>query len=197
MRRLVLVGVLAVVLVLTMAVPALAKNDKAQAKNGDANGKGKLVLNITYKTKNQPDSGLSGYWALDALNRHVQVREAGDGSYYVIVKDQGKWSTSAGVTSPGDQAVAEGADASGPMHGGYAATFESDGIIDGATNGHIGTFDYGGDLEGNAPGAFNWLTTYFPVNSGLTYVDWAWTYMFKNQSWVNAMAGNSGDIVIP
>ena len=188
MKRLVLVGVLAVVLVLAMAVPAMAKSGKPKHS--------KMVLNITYKTTNHPDSGLSGYWSLNDMNRHVQVWQAEDGSYYVIAKDTGKWNTYQGVTSPGDQAAVQGADASGPLHGGYTATFAAPALVD-AKNGHLGTIDYQGDLSGNAPGAFSWLDTYFPGSSLFTYADWAWTYMFQGQEWVNAMAGNSGDIVIP
>ena len=44
MRRLVLVGVLAVILVLAMAVPAMAKSGKPKHS--------KMVLNITYKVTN-------------------------------------------------------------------------------------------------------------------------------------------------
>ena len=189
MKRLMLVGVLAVVLVLAMAVPAMAKSGKPKHS--------KMVLNITYKVTNDPDSGQSGNtWALDNLNRHVKIWQTADGSYYVIAKDNGKWNTIAGVTSPGDQAVPEGADATGTVHGGYTATFTAPAIV-GAKNGNLGTFDYQGDFLGTPPVVFDWLGTYFPGNSGLTYVDWAWTYIFQGQKWVNAMAGNSGDIVIP
>ena len=186
MKRLMLVGVLVVVLVLAMAVPAMAKSGKPKHS--------KMVLNITYKVTNYPDSGLAdglaGYGALDNLNRHVKVWQTPDGSYYVIAKDNGKWGPIEGMTSPGDLAVTQGADASGLVHGGYTATLPTTDLID-AKNGNLGTFDY------QVVDPFDWLGTYFPAKSGLTFVDWAWTYMFQGQKWVNAMPEDPGAIVIP
>ena len=175
MRRLVLVGVLAVILVLAMAVPAMAKSGKPKHS--------KMVLNITYKVTNYPDSGLAdglaGYGTSDALNRHVKVWRTQDGSYYVVAKDHGKWKPVEGMTTPGDLAVTQGADATGLVHGGYTATLPITDLLN-AKNGNLGTFDYQVDT-------FDWLANYFPTNSGLTYLDWAWTYMFQGQKWVNTM----------
>ncbi len=185
MKRLMLVGVLVVVLVLAMAVPAMAKSGRPKHS--------KMVLNITYKVTNYPDSGLAdglaGYGALDALNRHVQVWRAQDGSYYVIAKDKGKWEPVEGMTSPGDLVVTPGADASGLVHGGYTATLPTT-LLEGAKNGNLGTFDYQVD-------PFDWQEMFFPESPELTFVDWAWTYMFQGQKWVNAMPEDPGAIVIP
>jgi hypothetical protein len=71
-------------------------------------------------------------------------------------------------------------------------------------NGMIVRVDYGADetyigtgLNAYAPTPFSWPSTYFVNFGNFSYVDCGWTYMFRNQTWVNAQAGSSGDIQIP
>ncbi len=201
MKRLLLVGVLVLVLVLAMALPALATGGGPQ---------GKLVLNVTYKVTNDEDSGFVGYWALDDYNRHVQVWQTGPTSFYVVGSYTGEWHTFAGALSP-MAGVTQGADASGSMEGGYTGTFDYAGVVnpDGrASMGNIGVYDFGGTKVDVLLGTFgagqtgpttahSVLADYFPGYPGVTYIDWGWTYGYQDQVWVNAMAGSSGDVVIP
>jgi len=167
------------------------------------------VVNVTYKTINHPDSGLGGlYWSLNELNRHVQIWQTGETSYLIVVSDQGKWNTKEGYKTPGTtlaDPTYQGADGSGPAHGGYVATFSYDGAVNTDAYpafGNLGTFDYNGvfgpsSVNVGGVTSFNYLAAYFPGYSGFAYVDWGWTYTYKSQEWVNSQSGNSGDIVIP
>jgi len=224
MKRLLIVGLLTVALVLAMAVPAMAKNNKPKHS--------KMVLNVTYKIsdpdKDAPAVGESiegdpaqveeidgeqatvvpggEAWAQHRLNRHVQVWQTPEGDYYVIVKDNGKWSTLPGYEPTEGQAPFEGM-VSGNIHGGYIATFEGE-LLEGAKNGNIGVFDYEGDAPGALPLTYEWLRQYFPgtydsldlvtltdpesPELSLFFVDWAWTYMFQGQKWVNSGQADLG-----
>jgi hypothetical protein len=165
-----------------------------------------LVLNITFKVTNDEDSGLSGYWALSDYNRHVQVFQAPDGTFYVVARYEGKWQTFAGAISPGVGAV-QTKDASGTFEGGYVATFTGTfSAGDNKTKGNIGTVDYGGTKAdvllgtyGNGQTGvtppFSYLDTYFPGYTNFTYINWGWTYHYKSQTWNNFDYGTTGDIV--
>ena len=72
----------------------------------------------------------------------------------------------------------------------------------GAPKGNIGSFDFGGTKAdillgtyGNgqtgAPHVFDYLSAYFTGVSGFTYVNWGWTYMYKNQTWRNFSSGTT------
>ena len=188
MKKYLLVFVLTVALVLVV-VTAVAGAANTQTPD-------KLVMNITYKVLNNPDSGVAGnYWALDEMNRHVQVWQTGPTSYRAVVSDEGKFTTFVGTTSPGGTGTIA-SEVTGTLHGGYDATFDAPAVVD-AKNGNLGTIDYEGDSSGNTPGYVSWLDTYFPGYSAFTQDPWGWTYHYQNQVWVNSSAGNSGDIVVP
>ena len=123
-----------------------------------------LCLNINYKVTNDEDSKVGGgYWALDNYNKAVQVWQLPDGSFYAVVRYEGKWQTFAGALSP-QQGVAFTKDGSGTFQGGYIATFTAE-SCNGAF-GNMGTHDFGGTqanvLAGvDATPSFDW-TSYFP-----------------------------------
>jgi hypothetical protein len=165
-----------------------------------------LVLNITHKVINDEDSGNVGYWALDNYNKHVQVWQTPDGTFYVVARYTGNWKTFAGALSPGD-GVLQSKDASGTFEGGYTATFT--GTFDpgtNKTNGNIGTFDYAGTEADVLLGTYgngqtgpttpvSFLDVYFTGVSDFTYVNWGWTYHYRRQTWNNFSYGTTGDIV--
>jgi hypothetical protein len=168
----------------------------------------KLVLNVTYKVKNDEDSGNVGYWALDKYNKSLQVWKAPDGLFYVVAKYAGKWKTFEGALSPGD-GIVESGDASGTFEGGYVATFTFSGDFNpegNKTKGNIGTYDFGGTKEDvllgtygagqtGSPEPFDALELYFPGHQDFTYIHWGWTYHYRNQTWNNFDYGTTGDIV--
>ncbi|MCP8304090.1 MAG: hypothetical protein H3Z50_01255 [archaeon] len=141
---------------------------------------------------------------MDNYNKHVQVWQAPDGTFYVVARYTGKWYTFAGALSPG-AGVAQSKDAQGTFEGGYIATFTATGYT--SAFGNIGTYDYGGtkaDILLGTYGAgqtgpttlFNFLSTYFTGASPLTLISWGWTYHYKSQTWNNFDYGTTGDIVV-
>ena len=163
----------------------------------------KLRINIVYNVRNDEDSGNVGYWALDSYLKTVQVWMTPSNGCYAIATYVGQWQTVAGAKSPGAGAK-EGRDASGVFLGGYIATFTCTSCT--PTKGYVGSFDFGGTradiLKGTygngqtgAPHPFDYLATYFTGVSGFTYVNWGWTYFYRNQTWRNLSSGTSGDIV--
>jgi len=165
-----------------------------------------LILNINYKVANDEDSGNVGYWALDNYNKHVQVWQAPDGTFYAVARYDGNWNTFAGALSPGVGTL-QSKDASGTFQGGYVATFTGTfSPRTQKTNGNIGTFDFGGtkaDILLGTYGAgqtgssstFSYLSAYFTGVTGFNEFNWGWTYHYKSQSWNNFYYGTTGDIV--
>ncbi|MHB8910784.1 MAG: hypothetical protein ACYDAA_18065 [Syntrophales bacterium] len=167
----------------------------------------KLVLNVSYKVINDEDSGNVGYWALDNYNKTLQVWQAPDETFYVVARYTGQWQTFAGALSPGLGTI-ESKDTSGTLQGGYVATFAFSGIInpgDLKANGNIGTYDFGGTKADILLGTYgagqtgplspvSVLDLYFPGYTSFNYINWGWTYHYKNQSWDNFDTGTTGDI---
>lgn len=165
-----------------------------------------LILDIIYKVTNDEDTGLKGYWALLDYNKHIQAWEAPDNAIYFVVSYLGNWETFDGALSPQNGEPEN--NGSGTFKGGYTGTCMGTFTPgDNKTNGNIGSFDYGGtqaDVEkgtyGNGQGgdtdAYNYIADYF-TNCTFTYLNWGWTYDYKNQTWNNFQSGNSGDIVVP
>src|SRR5207245_11567429 len=77
------------------------------------------VLGITFKVINDEDSGVFGYWALDTINRIVNVWQQPDGSFFVIATYSGEFTPFAGAVSPNDLGTFEIADATGTFQGEY------------------------------------------------------------------------------
>jgi hypothetical protein len=169
-----------------------------------------LVLNVTYKVTNDEDSGNVGYWALANYNKQLQVWQGPDKiTYYVVGRYTGNWQTFAGALSPGS-GVTQIRDASGTFEGGYFGTFTFTGAFnpgDFKAKGNIGTVDFGGTKADVLLGtygagqtgpvdAFSVLDTYFPgYGATFSYINWGWTYHYRNQTWNNFDYGTTGDIV--
>jgi hypothetical protein len=221
MRKYLLVLVLAVALVLVV-LPTIASAEPTHptfrtfVNAGDVPSGSVLVLNATYKVTNDEDSGNVGYWALLNYNKHVQVWQVPDGTYYTVARYAGKWTTFAGALSPG-AGVTQAADASGTFEGGYTATFTTGSPTPELTttfaagsptlvSGQIGTYDftgtqadillgtYGAGQTGSSP-SLDWLGTYFPGYANFTYLHWGWTYHYESQTWNNFDYGTTGDIL--
>jgi len=177
-----------------------------------------LILSISWTIKNDEDSGISGYWALDHFTTTLKVWDIGGGNYYALKTYTGVFSTPQGAISPGSAAAAENESAFGTIQGGYVATFTGQ-FTPGSqpTTGSIGTKDYGGTLSdvllgyyGNGQVGdthpYDWTTAYFTNVQSFSENHWGWAYLLNpvfhsaasiNQ-WCNynsADGGNSGDIL--
>ena len=180
-----------------------------------------LILSISWTVKNDEDSGLSGFWALDHFKTTLKVWALPGGVFYAEKTYTGVFSVPQGAVSPGSAAGLENESAFGTIQGGYVANFTGQfnpGIQ--PVSGNIGTFDYGGKLSdvllqtygngqvGNAH-AYDWTSAYFS-NVGNTFNEfhWGWAYLlnanFRSGSSINQWCnynppdgGNSGDILVP
>jgi hypothetical protein len=180
----------------------------------------KLVINVNWLVTNDEDSGFCGYWALDNYNHQVQIWQAPDGTFYVVARYQGTFTTFAGAVSPASSppsCTTESTMATGTFEGGYTA------VIAGTLNptpiyskhGNIGTFDYGGTPADVQKGAytngqtgptsvFSYLAVYFTSVTSFSQPAWGWTYHYQSQTWNNfyycVQSGGStpcpGDIVV-
>ncbi len=165
-----------------------------------------LEIDVTQTVKNDADSGLHGYWAFDNYVRHIKVwKLQRDGHHYCAdVRYDGTFDVQPGVLSPQNGNPLTGNE-DGTMTGGRRATIDGElkGHPDWSKTGDVGTFDYKCNLEGSCSGLVNWTDQYFKHggedNKHYTYadIDWGWTYKSCGHGqWVNALSGNSGDIVI-
>jgi hypothetical protein len=184
---------------------------------------GQTVLNIAWKAKNDEDSGLKGYWALDYFVEHLTVWKLPDRSFYALKSYLGVFSTPQGAISPGSsgtQALAENSSAFGSIVGGYVATFT--GTFNPGTqqvSGFIGTKDYGGTVTDILKGyyvagqtgpihTYSWTGAYFTSVDKFVQPHWGWAYqlspVFRSATSINQWCnyntvdgGNSGDIYAP
>ena len=164
-----------------------------------ANKVGKPVVEVNVKVTNDADSGIAGnYWALDALERHITLWQTGTpGTYCATIKDEGSFKTFAGQASPGNTGVLTGKE-KGEINGGYVATITGTLLPTPLwkTHGDIGKIDYQCDVNGNCPGYVSWVSRYFSAGYGFDQPWWGWIYRGgKYGTWVNAVSGNSGDIL--
>lgn len=156
---------------------------------------GEVVVDVTQHITNDPDSGtFGGYWALDNFDRHIQIFQ--DGANYCAQADDNGSFTTAGASDK--KSPQSGADLlqniTGTMVGGTYGTITG------------GTFSTSTPLENSIDCAVtpdicsngltsHWVQTYFP--GGIYNYDnnWGWTYTSSlGEAWVNAAAGNTGDI---
>ncbi len=184
-----------------LALPAFAAEPSlsAGAHLHCANTVGSPVVNVTEKVKNDADSGIAGnYWALDALERHITVWQTTTaGTYCAVVRDEGSFNTLAGQKSPGNTATLTGSER-GEISGGYTATITGTLLTTPSwkTHGEVGTVNYQCDASGNCPGYVSWPGQYFASGFSFDQPWWGWIYRGgKFGTWVNAVSGNSGDIV--
>lgn len=165
--------------------------------NGGQCGTGTLVVDVTYKLINDPDSSITGHdWAIDSFNKHVQVWQTGTDSFCAVVHYEGKFTTVSG-NSPQNTDPNISAGITGNSEGGYRATFT--GTLNSSPAepafGNMGTVDV------NDPAGFDWTQAYFTTFNNFDQVWWGWIYRTPhNGTWVNACdgssvcPGNSGDI---
>lgn len=154
------------------------------------------VMNIAFKVNNDEDSGFVGYWAIDNINRLVQVWQdpTTPTNFYVFANYAGSFTTFAGACSPMTGAT-ETATASGTFQGGYFGMF-SDSVdtipSNGVANGNLGTFDFGGtqgDIllcsygagQTGPTSAFDWFGYYFPSGTSFNEFIWGWTYTTRDR----------------
>lgn len=152
---------------------------------------------------NRPDSGTAGTWALDTLSRNftitkhsaVDADKCGAAAtecylYYASGTDTGTFATVDGWKSPGAGVVGAGnmtGTVSGAIKGQFYATSATpDPSLVDAT------------VDGAAHPTARWAAMFFPSSVTVTDIDlrdWGWTYNTSIcNKWVNAKAGNSGDI---
>lgn len=159
---------------------------------------GTLVINVTLAVTNDADSGVASYWAYDNYQKQVQVWQTAPGSFCVISRYEGQFTTVA-TNSPGGTGTVS-ADHAGTMTGGYQYTF--DGVLNTSpaypTTGYIGSFDYAWDGTQAGAGSltlFSWVSTYFSTTSNWEYNFWGWVYQGGScGTWYNTSLGTSGDI---
>jgi hypothetical protein len=168
--------------------------------NADQCPPGRLVINVTHKVVNDIDSAVDGsFWATDNYNRHIQVWEVAPGTFCAVVRYTGQFVTDDGPSPQGTDGDGIAAGITGTFEGGYRSTIFT-GTLNPSpayrTRGHIGTFDYGCNVEtGSCTSLFSWLSTYFTSVSGFDLEWWGWIYHGGNNgTWVNSSDGNEGDI---
>ena len=169
-----------------------------------------LVLDIRLQVTNDEDSGFFGYWALLNYTKDVLVWQVPAGTFYAEVRYEGTWKTFKNAVSPG-LGMTQERDGSGPMKGGYVATFA--GTFNPGTQkvkGSIGTYDFAGTKAdillgtyGNGQAGptipFSVLSAYFPGYTNFAYQSWGWMYNCKdekmNETWFNFDRASIGDIL--
>ncbi len=169
------------------------------------------IINVTMTVKNDEDTGLVGYWALDNYTKHVTVWQTDANTYAANVTYLGMWHTFNGALSP-QNGIIEPDNGTGTLQGSYTATFNTPTFNSMAnTIGNLGTFDFGGTVNDILLGTyssnqignqnpFDWVGYYFPGYTNFVQPTWSWTYTnntyhFYGNQWVNSYAGNSGDII--
>jgi hypothetical protein len=178
-------------------VDASPNPNPGTANASECDTSGKQVVNVTEKIVQTVDSGEGGnYWAFDNLNRHIQVWQVNDSTYCALVQNEGTFDSQAGQKSPGNTGTLTGKE-DGNFKGGYRATIT--GVFKDnpswKTNGSVGTHDYQCNIAGSCGNYVSWVDQYFGPGAQFSYEWWGWTYRYKNNTWVNASDGNSGDIL--
>lgn len=177
----------------------------------------KQILDISYTAKNDEDSGIGSYWALDHFTQHLKVWQLANGTFYALKTYDGIFVTPTGGLDPGTGLHLQNESSFGEITGGYVATMT--GTFTPGTNpthGNIGTFNYGGTMTdvllngyGNgqvgAPNPYDWTSAYFSNTNNFDQTHWGWSYNLDPQfqsntsvnQWCNyneADGGNSGNI---
>ena len=162
-----------------------------------------LLVDTTQRIVGDPDSSVPGpNWALDTFTRHIQVWQEtiGTDTHYCAQADDNGTFTTNGTISP---------------QSGAALTETISGTMVGSTHGEItgGTLNTSAtpiaDPDCTLAGACDgltgkWVAYYFGAGATYNYSpspadstgSWGWTYSTCGHgTWVNANAGNSGDII--
>lgn len=168
---------------------------------------GDPVININEHIIHDVDSGEAGNnWAFDTINRHIQVWNVGLNNYCAVVRDLASFQGVAGETSPG-QTVLNATSLTGNEHGifqgGYRTTvFNGTLYVQDQVNWPLkgmvkpDPVDYQCNIAGTCPGRIDWSGKYFKDITGYDLAWWGWIYQGQDSgTWVNAITGNSGDIL--
>ncbi|HEY2353420.1 MAG TPA: hypothetical protein VGH79_00795 [Gaiellaceae bacterium] len=177
---------------LTVTAVAFGGGNKSVVCHG-----GKSVVNVTYRLRNDYDSGVGGNaWANDTVKRQLRVFKLKGGSYCAIAHDTGSFVTFAGTSPAGTSTVQAGI--KGVLHGGYTTTVFSGTLAakpQYKKHGNLGTFDLECTDANTCPGAYPSYSSYFSSTSGDDLATWGWMYhTAKNGNWKNTYTGNAGDI---
>lgn len=204
MNKRILILVTSIIALLAMAIPGVAFAHTNSVVASCFQNPKALVLNVSFLIKNDADSGTTTpEWAVDTINRTVQVYQVSESSFCAVVTDQGTFITVAGASPQAatDIGGTVSAGVTGTLSGGYQETF--DGTLRTTSDGgqvffgNIGTFDYQCTAQGEC-NKFDWLDNYFTEVHSVNMFQWGWTYHTAcndaNGSWTNALGGNSGDI---
>jgi hypothetical protein len=178
------------------------------------------LLTISWVAKNDEDSGLDGYWALDHYTSTLNVwYTASTNTYYGIQTFSGVFEAPQGAVSPGSSTNPgnlQSESVFGTLTGGIVLVFN--GSFNGGPQGNLGTKNYGGTISdillgyyGNGQtgptNSFNPISAYFSggntSNPGEPF--WGFAYQLNpifhesnsvNQ-WCNYYSGTTGDIYDP
>jgi hypothetical protein len=168
------------------------------------------IVSVTALTSltNRPDSGANGDWAKDTLTRTVAItkQSAVPASncgptattcwfYTGSLIDTGTFTTIDGAKSPGSKPAADiNGSVQGSVTGGTRLEFY-------ASSETPNPSLVQGTVDGGGYPTSTWAKQFFPANVVVTdakLLDWSWTYTATTpntcEKWVNALAGNSGDI---
>lgn len=172
---------------MTLVVVGLLLPAPASAAAGDC-------ATVTVANRVGKDSGLNGDWADTTITRVTKVcttSEPTEGlwSYKAEVTDSGEFVTLAGAKSPGEKATTLNGGARGTVNGGFTAEFTAP-----AWDGKL-------DTPAASTPTGEWVAKAFKGDEqfgvGGPVAGWGWNYNLcgeKGEWWVNAEAGNSGDI---
>ena len=144
---------------------------------------------------NDVDSSITGYWAMDTINRIVRVCPTGiPGVWNYNTYDVGQFVSFAGH-SPNSLTAFIGDHITGTIKGGVWLTVT--GTLNPNTPSNIGAVNLACDHIGNCKD-FSTLSTIFSSTTSVVWNSWGWTYratcVDPPQIWVNSSAGNTGDI---
>lgn len=153
-----------------------------------ANGGG-LVGQASWKVYTIDSKVGGGFWADLVLNTTATIYEVDEDFYKVVVVQNGTFSSWAGDSPGATGTIGEGV--TGTVSGGFTAYVYGDlGDL-----GDLGSFDYDCDRDGNCPSYVSWRDILFEEYGRWWYDSWGWTYTTcDGRMWVNASAGNQGDI---
>lgn len=143
----------------------------------------------------RPDSGTAGNWATDDFTRTVKIcadasvpqvaaAAAEKWKYTAVAVDEGTFTTT-GPKSPG-HGTALAAGLVGKFSGGFSVTFAAPAAFAGLKTSGTAT---------STKSSGEWIGWIWPGSvGGDNLTTWGWTYTLCNEKWINAKAGNHGDI---
>lgn len=172
---------------------------------GAAGADATLTVSAATSLANRVDSGGHGNWATDTLSRTALITRdhkvaaskcgataAACWFYTGRVNDAGTFLTITGAQSPGAGTVIPGQHVAGAIAG--YSTFEIFASSDTPDASLVPA-----TTTGNGQSTSDWMKLFFPAGTlfaGMTQPTWSWTYTTQTtcEKWVNALAGNTGDI---